>query len=168
MPIEIRRVRPEEYEEAGEVTALAYREFGPHGDEDWESYFRRIADVAGRDAVAPVFVALDDGEMIGSVTLELIERVGSRLASANERLDPDQAHIRMLGVRPDARRTGIGRALMRYAIEQARAAGKTRLTLHTSTRMQAARAMYDEMGFHLVGEETFDDGFCLLAYELAL
>lgn len=57
---------------------------------------------------------------------------------------------------------------MRYAIEQARAAGKTRLTLHTSTRMQAARAMYDEMGFHLVGEETFDDGFCLLAYELAL
>ncbi|MEX0991562.1 MAG: GNAT family N-acetyltransferase [Actinomycetota bacterium] len=168
MAIEIRRVRPEEYEEAGEVTALAYREFGPDGDEDWESYFRRVADVAGRDAVAAVFVALDDGEIIGSVTLELDERVGSRLPAANERLGPDQAHIRMLGVRPAARRGGTGKALMRYAIEEARAAGKSRLTLHTSTRMEAAQGMYEGMGFDLVGEETFDDGFCLLAYELAL
>ena len=35
---EIREVRPEEYDEAGEVTALAYREFAPRNDPDWEEY----------------------------------------------------------------------------------------------------------------------------------
>ena len=46
--MEIRQVRPEEYAEAGRVTALAYQEFAPPGDADWEAYLRVIADVAGQ------------------------------------------------------------------------------------------------------------------------
>ena len=39
MTIEIRPVRPEEYAEAGGVTADAYREFVPPGDgDDWGGY----------------------------------------------------------------------------------------------------------------------------------
>ena len=44
MTTEIRPVRPGEYEEAGRVTADAYREFA-RGD-DWTGYLEHIAAVA--------------------------------------------------------------------------------------------------------------------------
>ena len=46
MTVEVRPARPEEYEEAGRVTALAYREFAD--GESWDRYLNRIADVAAR------------------------------------------------------------------------------------------------------------------------
>jgi ribosomal protein S18 acetylase RimI-like enzyme len=157
-------VRAEEYEEAGAVTALAYREFGPRGDEGWDAYFVRLADVAGRDRVAPVYVAVEDGTILGTLTLELSERIPSGTHTNDQPLEPDQAHIRMLGVHPDARRRGVAAALMARAVDESKAAGKTRLTLNTSNRMEAAQKMYAGLGFNMTGDQAFDDGFRLLTY----
>ena len=172
--MEIRRVRPDEWEEAGEVTALAYSEFGPSTSandqvrerEAWEAYFGSLRDVKGRDAVAPVFVAIDpgDGRILGTLTLEQDVRVNPDAKP----LDPDEAHIRMLGVHPDARGQGVGKALMDHALAESRAAGKSRVTLHSTMPMGIARGMYERMGFVLTEQETFDDGFCLFSYELRL
>lgn len=164
MPIQVRRARPDEYEEAGAVTALAYREFVRPGEAELEDYLRRIADVAGRAAFAPVLVAVDGDRILGSATVELKERIDDD----DPPLAPDEAHVRMLGVHPEARRRGIARALLAAAEEEARRAGRSRLTLHTTQRMRAARAMYEGLGFRRLDDRVFPDGFVLLTYELAI
>jgi hypothetical protein len=42
------------------------------------------------------------------------------------------------------------------------------MTLHTTNRMKAARAMYEGMGFHRLPDRVFPDGFVLLTYERAV
>jgi ribosomal protein S18 acetylase RimI-like enzyme len=70
----------------------------------------------------------------------------------------------MLGVAPTARGRGIGRLLMNECLRLARARGKTVLTLNTTRRMEAARSMYEAMGFVRGADEVFPDGFVLLSY----
>jgi ribosomal protein S18 acetylase RimI-like enzyme len=166
--LEIRPVRPEEYEEAGAVTALAYREFAPRRSDDWEDYLRRIADVGDRAERTTVLVAVEGGSILGTLTLELTDRTEAGHEREDDPLPPEEAHIRMLGVHPDARGRGIGRALMDASLRHARDAGKTLLTLNTTERMRAAQAMYESMGFTREPDRVFDDGFVLLSYSLAL
>lgn len=159
--MEIREARPEEYAEAGEVTALAYREFVDPGEAGWESYLVRIADVASRARAATVLVAVEEGRILGSATLELDRRIDED----DPPLAADEAHIRMLGVHPQARGRGVARTLMQACLDRAREAGRTRLTLHTTNPMTAARRMYERMGFDRLADRVFPDGFVLLSYE---
>ncbi len=76
--MEVREATPDEYAEAGRVTAEAYREFIRPGDEDWERYLQRIADVAARAERTTIMVAVEDGRVLGSLTLELDGRVRTR------------------------------------------------------------------------------------------
>jgi len=169
MGIEIRRVHADEYEAAGTLTADAYREYSPREDEEWEAYFRRLADVRGRNAVTPVFVAAEDGKLLGTVTLELDERIPADGPTLQGHpLEEGEAHVRMLAIVPAARRRGVGRSLMQRCESEARKAGKTRLTLNTSDRMEPAKAMYEALGFILIERQTFEDGFCLLTYAIDL
>lgn len=161
MSIEIRMVRPDEFEETGRVTALAYHEFVVPGERSWERYLERIGDVAGRAERTTVLVALEGGRVVGSATLEL----DGRIDDDDPPLDPDEAHIRMLGVHPDARGRGVAQALMRACLAWARQAGRTRVTLHTTQRMAIARSMYEKMGFERLPDRVFPDGFVLLTYE---
>ena len=64
-----------EYEEAGRVTAEAYREFVGRRRRRWHEYLDAIADVEGRADRTTIFVALDDDRIVGSATLELFDRV---------------------------------------------------------------------------------------------
>lgn len=162
MAVEIRPAEASEYEEAGRVTALAYREFvPPEGSDDWEEYLSFMANVGLRADRTTILVAVEDEQILGSLTLEL----DGRTESDDPPLAPDQAHIRMLGVDPAARRRGVARALMDAGIERARAVGKTRLTLHTTQRMKVAQGMYERMGFRRAPDIVFPDGFVLLGYE---
>jgi ribosomal protein S18 acetylase RimI-like enzyme len=161
--IEIREALAAEWDEAGRVTADAYREFVRGGD--WESYLERIADVRGRADRTTILVALDEGRIVGSATVELSGRVEPE---DDPTLAPDEAHIRMLGVAPNARKQGIGRRLMDASESLARARGKTVVTLHTTERMQAARSMYASLGYERGPDRTFDDGFQLLSFSKRL
>jgi ribosomal protein S18 acetylase RimI-like enzyme len=167
MSIEVREASPEEYAEAGRVTAEAYREFVRPEDDDWERYLLRIADVQARAEQTTIMVAVEDGQVLGSLTLELEGRV--RDGDEEHRpLDPGEAHIRMLGVDPVARARGVARELMAASEARARSAGKTYLTLHTTLRMEAARAMYERLGYHRSEDRVFPDGFVLLSYRKEL
>jgi ribosomal protein S18 acetylase RimI-like enzyme len=162
--IRVREARAEEYEEAGRVTALSYQEFVGPDDDGWDEYLERIADVSARAASATVLVAIQDDRILGSATLEL----DARIEDDDPPLRPDEAHIRMLGVHPDARRRGVARALMDACFERARAAGRTRMTLHTTQRMRVAQAMYESLGFERRADRVFPDGFVLLSYERSI
>ena len=163
MAIEVREATPDEWDEAGRVTADAYREFVR--DADWKSYLDQIANVRGRADRTTIIVAVDDRRIVGSATLELEGRVEPE---DDPTLEPDEAHIRMLGVAPDQRGTGIGSLLMDVCEARARAAGKTFVTLHTTSRMSAAQAMYASRGYRRGTDRVFDDGFVLLSYSKRL
>ena len=164
MTLEIRPVLPEEHEAAGRVTALAYREFARPGDTDWEEYLGHIADVEGRAGSATVLVAVEGGRILGSATLEL----DGRIDDDDPPLHPDEAHIRMLGVDPEARGRGIARALIDACFTRARGAGRAYVTLHTTQRMKVAQAMYRALGFERLDDRVFPHGFVLLTYRKAI
>jgi ribosomal protein S18 acetylase RimI-like enzyme len=111
-----------------------------------------------------VLGAFEDGRPLGTVTLEVDEKIGGEGVP----LAPDAANVRMLGVAPDARGRGVGRALMEAAIAEARARGKRALTLNTAERMRSAVAMYEGMGFVRGQDVILEDGFRLQSYRLEL
>jgi ribosomal protein S18 acetylase RimI-like enzyme len=157
--VDVREVAPQEYAEAGRVTADAYREFVGPGDSDWTRYLETLADVAGRAGHTSVLVAVDASGILGTATLELDGRI-----DPEDALVPDEAHIRMLGVRPDARGRGIARRLMTACEARALDAGRTMMTLNTTGRMQAAQRMYETLGYERGEDRVFPDGFVLLTY----
>jgi ribosomal protein S18 acetylase RimI-like enzyme len=161
MTVEIRDARTEEFSEAGRVTAEAYREFVQPGETAWEEYLTQIADVAGRAPRTRILVAVEGGRILGSATLELDGRVEP---DDDPVLIPGEAHIRMLGVAPHARGRHVATALMAACERLALEAGCSRMTLHTTHRMSAARAMYEALGYERLRDRVFPDGFVLLSY----
>ena len=165
MTVEIREATPQEHAEAGRVTAAAYREFVAPGETAWESYLDEIADVAGRAPRTYIVIALEDGRIVGSATLELDGRVDE---GSDRALESHEAHIRMLGVHPDARGHGVATHLMDHCEATARDAGKTLMTLHTTSRMRGAQAMYESRGYERMPDRVFPDGFVLMSYRKTL
>jgi ribosomal protein S18 acetylase RimI-like enzyme len=163
--MEVRPVRPKEYAAAGEVTAEAYREYA-RPDGGWDEYLLELADVAGRVGRTEVFVALEDGRVLGCVTLELDQALGDD----DKELPPGLSCIRMLGVDREARGNGVGRALVQRCIDRSREAGKATVTLRTTRPMKAARHLYESMGFERdpARDMVYDSGFRLLAFRLEL
>jgi ribosomal protein S18 acetylase RimI-like enzyme len=63
-----------------------------------------------------------------------------------------------LFVAPDARRGGLGRAMLHAAIERARARGCRRIELDTAERNEAAMSLYRSFGF---SDEAYEGGRAL-------
>lgn len=87
-----------------------------------------------------LLAAKRDGETVGTVQLIIA-------------LPPNQPHrceVAKMMVTPAARRQGIGRALMEALDEEARAAGKSLITLDTKTG-DKAEPLYRAAGFEVAG-----------------
>ena len=163
--LEIRPVRPDEYEEAGAVTAAAYHEFVT-SPAQWNGYLARLADIGARADRTLVLIARDGDRILGTVTVE----TGDRVPGSRDRppLDDDEVHVRMLAVAPDAQGRGIGRALMDAVVAEARRLGRSRITLDTTDAMVGAQHLYESMGFTRGEDLVYDDDFRLRWYELRL
>lgn len=68
------------------------------------------------------------------------------------RVAADEAEIITLGVAPEARRRGIGTALLAAAAREARERGAISLFLEVADDNFAARRLYEELGFVAVGK----------------
>jgi ribosomal protein S18 acetylase RimI-like enzyme len=139
--MEVRRVKPEEYDILGEITVRAYRElFGGHS---LGSYETELLNVGSRDDDSEVFVAVDDeNRVVGGVTY--VPGVG-RIMS--EFTDPDAAGIRMLAVDPARQGAGAGFALTNWCVDRAKTAGRRRVVLHSTPVMTVAHGLYRRLGF---------------------
>jgi ribosomal protein S18 acetylase RimI-like enzyme len=105
--------------------------------EDVQALLKLLSeDALVRSDDAPTYVAETDGRIVGMVTLCVFTT-----------LTGPKSYLDHLVVAPDARRRGIGRALVEYAIEQAGAAGASRIDLTASTEKQAGRVLYRSLGF---------------------
>lgn len=63
----------------------------------------------------------------------------------------DEFSILNLAVDPDFRRHGLGRSLVRMVVEEASAAGASSVTLEVREKNDAARSLYESMGFTQTG-----------------
>ncbi len=102
---------------------------------------RRYLKALRRYPHAAVFVAeRDDGALVG------------RLSVARDS-HPASAHVADLGlmVAKDARRQGVGRALLQVAVDWARRSGVRKLELHVFPWNEAALALYESFGFEREG-----------------
>jgi ribosomal-protein-alanine N-acetyltransferase len=67
------------------------------------------------------------------------------------RVAADEAELMSLGVVPECQRRGIARRLVAACAERAAGAGAAALFLEVGEANRAARALYDGLGFHVIG-----------------
>jgi GNAT superfamily N-acetyltransferase len=136
----VRPVEPREYEAVGDITVAAYSSV--EGFSPGARYEGELRDVAGRVESAEVLVAAAaDGRVLGAVTYV------PGLGPLAEFEGADESGMRMLAVDPAAQGRGIGRLLALACVERARATGRSRLVLHTTTHMHGAHRLYRGLGF---------------------
>ena len=142
--VEVRPATSADLSAAGDVTVAGYRADGflddPTGVE--EGYADRLRDTAHRAEQADLVVAVDGDEVLGTVTWCPEGSPYRELGTS-----ADQGEFRMLAVSPSARRRGIGRALVGWCLDRARAEGLREVVLCSLPQMRPAHAMYASYGF---------------------
>ena len=150
--IRIREARAEERGRIAELTRTAYHEYATLMQPDaWTALEQAVhAALASDDGVTRLVAELDGG-VVGSTALyapgaDAYGDLASRAA---------WPEVRLLAVDPAMRGRGIARALVDECARRARASGASRLGLHTSRSMTAAKRLYETMGFVRDPERDF-------------
>ena len=104
----------------------------------------------GRDAFARL------AALPGTITLVAMRPATPPIpvGFAVARVTADQAEILSLGVLPDDRRTGVGRALIEAAMKQAGALGAAEIFLEVEAGNVAAKALYATLDFTTAGRHV--------------
>lgn len=172
----IRQAVPGEHAAVDALIDAAYaHDYGPsegHGQDPFRRSEARARTyevwVAVDEGVAAESAGAGPGELLGSATFR---RPGT--PPLHEDFGPETLDLRLLGVSPHARRRGVAAALMRQAVEQARAGGFSDVALKTQPHMTGAHRLYEALGFAraperdglwIGGERVLD----LLAYRYRL
>ncbi len=119
----------------------------PSPDEQ-PGYYAMLADIGSfnEEQDTKVLVAISaDGELIGGVVyFGDMARYGSGGTATSER---NASGFRLLGVDPNSRGAGAGRALSNACIQLAVDSGHSQVILHTTQAMQVAWGLYEKLGF---------------------
>lgn len=78
------------------------------------------------------------GESVGYLWLGIQERLGRKVTSVNDII-----------VKSDRRGEGFGKALMKCVEQESKKAGAGRIRLHVFQRNEAARKLYESLGFQV-------------------
>lgn len=69
-------------------------------------------------------------------------------------MDDETCELKRLYVRPEQRGSGLGRRLVEAIVDAARERGYRRMRLDTTPGMEAAQALYEELGFREIAPYT--------------
>lgn len=123
------------------ATRLIFQEYADQLGVDlcFQNFEAELADLPG-DYAPPqgcLLLALVDGEIAGCCAMRPLETVDY----------PNACEMKRLYVRRDFRRFGLGRQLADAVLDAARIAGYHSVLLDTLSDMEAARALYQDLGF---------------------
>jgi ribosomal protein S18 acetylase RimI-like enzyme len=143
--VEIRLAIPEESAIISGILGEAFAEFKTDYTPDAFVVVTPPADeVAGRFDEGPIWVAVNEGEIVGTVSVIP---------------EPEWLYIRSMAVLPKAQGLGVGQKLLvaveEYGIEK----GFNKLFLYTTPFSSAAIRLYEKYGFRLDRYTTADEWF---------
>lgn len=140
--IEVRPAVPEDLPAVRRIVMAAYAEFEPWlTPANWTRMSSNIAKVIKPGAPGMLRVAQLGDRLAGTVTYL---PPGPK---DYQRVPPEWAVIRVLGVDPALRGRGVARALTADCLALARADHAPAVGLHTAEMMVVARALYERAGF---------------------
>lgn len=90
-----------------------------------------------------LFVALDDGQVVGCYSLLILDKLAKR--------GMPSGIVEDVAVDPAAQGQGVGRAMMEHARELCREAGCYKMALSSNLERTAAHAFYERLGFEKHG-----------------
>ena len=143
----VRLARPEDLEAIGEVTVAA---FAPHTRGPGDPYVERLRDAATRAAEAELWAAVDDDDVVGTVTTCPPGSPWRELAGEGE------GEFRMLAVSPAAQGRGVGDALVRHVLDHYRTLGAHAVVLSTLESQTVAHRLYARHGFTRLPHRDWD------------
>lgn len=157
----VRRARLEDLAAVGDVTVAAYAEFTLGPD---DPYLDHLRDAARRDREAELWVAEQDGAIVGTVTLT---PEGSAWREIGR---PGEGEFRMLAVSPAARRQGVGEALSTLVLDRFRELGCHAIVMSSLREMHVAHRVYERAGFARLPERDWSPaaGVQLIAFRMEL
>ena len=159
--MDIRDARPEEFGRIGELRVAAYRADGFLSE---TSTYTDTLRVLGMDGTGEILAAVDEGHILGTVTLVSWPHGGEVLRA------PGEGEVRALAVAAAARGRGIGRGLLAAVMRRASAREVRELLLLTQPDMLAAQHLYAEAGFGRRPDRDYEyaPGHRLLAFGLPM
>ena len=127
--LEFRRMQPRDLPEVMEIERLSF-------SNPWhESTFR--GELQNSPISFPIVaVGVPDGRVMGYIIFWKIQ---------------DDVQINNIAVRPEARRSGLGEALLRHALALVQAEGAAFVSLEVRVTNAAARRLYEKLGFEVFG-----------------
>ena len=99
---------------------------------------RALETILGNPTIGRLFVAREGKRVVAMASL---------LYTVSTAEGGKAALFEDLVVHPDERKRGIGEALLKHVVDQARAEGVMRITLLTDMQNERAQAMYRRVGF---------------------
>ncbi|MGD9959503.1 GNAT family N-acetyltransferase [Nocardioides sp.] len=125
-------------------------------------YVHQLRDTTSRADDSEVWVAVEDGRLLGTVTYCPAGSAHRELAQEGE------GEFRMLAVDESVRGRGIGEALVRHCLTRSQAAGDHAMALSTMEEMTGAHRIYERLGFVRTPEKDWTPGrdVCLWAFRL--
>ena len=97
-----------------------------------------LARIHGRGNLR-LLAAVSGGEVVGTYSLAIMEKLGKRGTPAGV--------VEDVAVAPARQGQGIGRAMMAHAIEECRKAGCYKLALSSNLKREGAHRFYESLGF---------------------
>jgi putative acetyltransferase len=123
------------------ATRLIFQEYAEQlgFDLNFQNFDAELADLPGvYDAPQGcLLLAMVDGEIAGCCAMRPLNTVDY----------PNACEMKRLYVRPNFRRSGLGRQLAEAVLDAARIAGYRSVLLDTLSDMEAARVLYEDLGF---------------------
>jgi GNAT superfamily N-acetyltransferase len=145
----IRRYRLVDQEAVWSLHNLGLEQAGAHaGDGPWDDDLRHI-ELAYLSSGGEFLVGTLEGRVVAMGALR--------------RRSAEVAEVKRMRVHPDVQRRGYGRAILVALERRARELGYVRLVLDTTTRQQAAIALYQGHGF-VATERTTVAGMATLLF----
>jgi len=145
----IREAISSEYKELGDITVNVYEQLpGMPSSSEQPEYYAMLYDVKTRakNPTTEILVAVSpENELLGGVMFIGDVKYYASGGSITENIDC--SGIRLLAVKPEARKLGVGKALTEACIRRTEEIGASQVLLHSTKSMEVAWKMYKKMGF---------------------